>query len=105
MGLDVAEFGSDANVLCVRYGGYVEKPVVWSGIDTVSSGDRAVDEYNVRDAIRINVDATGVGAGVAPHMQRQNCSAYAVKTASSPTEKTELGDFQILKDQNHGKRR
>lgn len=98
-GLDVAEFGSDANVLCSRYGGYVEMPLIWSGIDTVSTGDRAVDEYNGREVIRINVDATGVGAGVAPHMQRKGCSAYAVKVASSPTEKTEMGEFKILRDQ------
>jgi hypothetical protein len=43
-GVDVAEFGSDANVLCSRFGGFVEMPVVWSGIDTVSTGDRTSDE-------------------------------------------------------------
>jgi hypothetical protein len=98
-GLDVAEFGPDANVLCSRYGGYVEVPVTWSGIDPVMTGDRAVNEYMGRAAIRINVDATGTGAGVAPHMQRKGCSAVPIKVASSPTEKTELGEFQILRDQ------
>ncbi len=98
-GLDVAEFGPDANALCARYGGYVEPLVTWSGVDLMSNADRGVDEYKGRDVIRINVDATGVGAGVAPHMQRQGCSAYAVKVASSPTEKTELGEFKILRDQ------
>jgi hypothetical protein len=44
--------------------------------------------------IRVNVDATDVGAGVAPHMQRKECIAHGVKTASSPTEKPELGEFQ-----------
>ena len=98
-GLDVAEFGSDANVLCSRYGGYVERPFVWSGIDTVSTGDRAVDEFKGRKISMVNVDATGVGTGIAPYMQRQGCSAYPVKVASSPTEKTDLGEFQILRDQ------
>lgn len=45
------------------------------------------------------MDATGVGAGVAPHMQRSGCIAVPVKTASKGTEKTELGEFQILRDQ------
>jgi hypothetical protein len=45
------------------------------------------------------VDATGVGAGVAPHMQRNGCSALSVKVASKPTETTELGEFYILRDQ------
>jgi hypothetical protein len=45
------------------------------------------------------VDATGVGAGVAPQMKRAGCPAHPVKVASSPTEKTELGEFNILRDQ------
>ena len=98
-GLDVAEFGSDANVLCSRYGGYIERLVVWSGIDTISTGDRAVDEFKGRKVVAVHVDSTGVGAGVAPYMQRQGCSAHPVKVASSPTEKTDLGEFQILRDQ------
>jgi hypothetical protein len=45
------------------------------------------------------VDATGVGAGVSPHMQRAGCSAIGIKVASSPTERTEMGEFKILRDQ------
>jgi hypothetical protein len=99
MGLDIAELGADTNVACFRYGGFVERLVIWSGIDTVATGDRGVAEYKARDVLRVNVDATGVGAGVAPHMQRAGCSAAPVKVASSPTQKTELGEFYILRDQ------
>lgn len=99
LGLDVGEYGPDVNCLVARYGGYVERPVIWSGIDPVLTGDRAADEHKGRDASRTNVDATGVGAGVAPHMTRLGCSAVPVKVASSPTETTELGEFQILRDQ------
>jgi len=99
MGLDVAELGSDANVACFRSGGLVERLVSWGDIDTVATADRAVLEYKTRDIHTVNVDATGVGAGVAPHMQRSGCSATPVKVASKPTEETELGEFQILRDQ------
>jgi hypothetical protein len=99
MGLDIGEFGTDANVACFRYGGFVAQFVAWSGIDTVVTGDRAIGEYRNRQVSRVNVDATGVGAGVSPHMQRAACSAIPIKVASSPTEKTELGEFQILRDQ------
>lgn len=98
-GLDIGEFGADSNVACFRYGGFVEKLIAWGGIDTVATGDRAVAEYRARAVTRANVDATGVGAGVAPHMQRAGCSAAAVKVASSPTQKTEIGKFYILRDQ------
>ena len=99
MGLDIGEFGSDANVACFRYGGYVERLIPWGGVDTVITGDRAISEYKGRKVSMVNADATGVGAGLAPHMQRSGCHAQPVKVASSPTEKTELGEFQILRDQ------
>jgi hypothetical protein len=96
MGQDVGEFGSDSNVACFRYGGFVEQFVVWGGVDTVVTGDRAVTEYQNRDVLRANIDATGVGSGVAPHMQRV---ANPVKVASKPTQTTEMGEFYILRDQ------
>ena len=99
MGLDVGEFGTDANVACFRYGGYIERLIAWNGVDTIMTGDRAITEYKARKTSCVNVDATGIGAGVAPHMQRAGCSAIPVKVASSPTEKSELGEFQILRDQ------
>lgn len=98
-GLDVGEFGTDSNVLCFRYGGFVERLVPWGGLDTMQTSDRAVNEYRPRKVSAVNVDATGVGAGVAPAMQRQGCKAIPVKVASSPTQKTEQGEFQIMRDQ------
>ena len=99
MGQDVGEFGTDDNVSCFRYGGYVERLVAWGGMDTIATGDRAVVEYNSRKIIRANVDGTGVGAGIAPHMNRAGCSAIPVKVASRPTQTTEIGEFYILRDQ------
>jgi hypothetical protein len=99
MGQDVSEFGSDANVNCARYGGYVEKLISWQGMDTVSTADRAVIEAKGKKILRINVDGTGVGSGVAPQMQRAGCNAISVKVASKATERTESGEFYILRDQ------
>jgi len=98
-GLDVGEFGTDSNVMCFRYGGFVERLLPWDGLDTMATSDRAVNEYRSREVSSVNVDATGVGAGVAPAMQRQGCTAYSVKVASSPTQRTEQGEFFILRDQ------
>lgn len=99
MGLDVGEFGTDANVACFRYGGFVERLISWSGVDTIVTGDRAVSEYQGRDVLRACVDATGVGTGVAPQMARKGCTAFGVKVASSPTEETEMAEFHRLRDQ------
>lgn len=101
MGLDIGEFGVDANVACFRHGGYVERLISWSGVDVLVTGDRATGEYQLRKPglSHCNVDATGVGAGVAPHMQRAGCVATGIKVASSPTQTSELGEFNILRDQ------
>ena len=99
MGMDVAEFGSDANCAVFRYGGYVEPLITWSGIDILSSADRASEEYKVRKVIRCNTDGTGVGAGVAPAMRRNGCNSVPVITAARPTTKVELGEFRIMRDQ------
>ena len=100
MGLDVGEFGTDSNVACFRYRGYVETLVSWGDIDTVETAQRAITEYHKRNVARAAVDATGTGSGVAPFMQKQGgCCANPVKVASSPTYSTELGEFQILRDQ------
>ena len=99
MGLDVGEFGTDANVACFRYGGFVSQLIPWTGVDTIVTGNRAAEEYKAGHVSFCNVDATGIGAGVAPHMKTLGCRANAVKVAASPTEKTELGQFKNLRSQ------
>jgi hypothetical protein len=100
MGLDCAEFGDDMNVAMGRYGGYLTQFDTWGGVDTIETGSRAVDWYNAHKGItHANADATGIGAGVAPYMQRAGCVAVGVKVAERPTIKTEIGEFRILRDQ------
>jgi hypothetical protein len=100
MGLDVAELGTDQNAACFRYGGWVARLITWGGVDPIVTGERAAQLYQQRSAHAALVDATGVGAGVAPHMVRLKCpGASSVKVASSPTEKTEQGEFGLLRDQ------
>ena len=99
MGLDVGEFGTDANVACFRYGGFVEQLISWSGVDTLVTGNRAAAEFKSRAVRFCNVDATRVGSGVAPQMKAEGCRANAVKVASNPTERTELGEFRNLRAQ------
>ena len=99
MGQDVAEFGKDQNVVCFRYGGWVAPFITWADMDPDASATKGADFYHSRNAHLASVDATGVGAGVAPKMSRLGCNAHSIKVASSPTYKTELGEFGILRDQ------
>lgn len=99
MGLDCAEFGEDWNVAVGRFGGYLTQFKTWGGVDMIETGKKGAAWYNLNKVDRANVDATGVGAGVAPHMQTFDCIAAGIKVASKPMLKTEIGEFRILRDE------
>lgn len=111
MGVDVAEFGVDANVACLRYGGWVARMQSWSGVDTLITGDKVADLYRKYDPAFVYIDANGIGTGVAPQAERNlRASPHrgrairpgvitGVKASESPTEKTEIGEFNKLRDQ------
>lgn len=99
IGFDVAEFGEDENVVAVKYGNLIKYLIYWKGIDTIKSGERGIELYRQYNAKKCNVDGTGIGAGIAPHMKSKGCTAYSVKVASSPTKTSDMGEFELLRDQ------
>lgn len=99
LGADIAEQGGDFNTLCARYGGFVARLKKWNEIDVDATAMRLSDEHHELNASITYVDATGVGAGVAPRMQRNNCVAIGIKVANRPTAECELGEFAQLRDQ------
>lgn len=105
LGGDIAEFGADNNVGCLRYGGFVAPLRAWNGIDTDLSASRFYEMYVEAGAEWAAIDSTGVGSSVAPRMvrlgraQEQKVIAFGVKVASKPTFKTEEGEFLQLRDQ------
>lgn len=99
LGMDVAE-KADLNAVCLRYGGYVAPIITWEGVDVAVSASRAATIYTEYGAHVAKIDATGLGAGVAPIMRRDNCpNSQGIMVANSPTETTEMGAFGILRDQ------
>lgn len=106
-GQDVAEFGTDQNVACFRYGGWVAPFETWSGVDVLVTGDRAAELAQARNARISYVDATGVGSGVAPQMERwwsrdapgYKGQAIPIKVAEAPTFRVDEGEFGLLRDQ------
>jgi hypothetical protein len=68
VGLDAADLGEDYNTFCIRYGGWVKEIKRWHGMDIQQSAKRASVLYHEIECEEANVDATGVGAGIAPNM-------------------------------------
>jgi len=98
-GLDVAEMGDDLNSLCTRYGGFVPPLLTWSGLELKDTERKTAGEYKEKNAYELNIDATGLGAGVPGHCQELGCNAVAVKMSMSPTQKCEIGEFGTIRDQ------
>ena len=78
LGLDVARFGSDENVLYINRGGRVRLVDKWSKLDLIETA-RKVHEYGQRYvASVINIDVNGVGGGVVDALVRLDDFADAV---------------------------
>lgn len=100
-GLDVGELGTDPSCLCFRYGGFVPPLVDWQGVDTDITAKRTQEFVALNDGVKsVNVDADGVGAGIAPVLRRRyKIDSYRIMVTNKPTYETELGRFYQLRDQ------
>lgn len=75
-GVDVARFGADESVICIRRGKVMLPPVVRHGLDTIQLAELvATLHYQYRDQnsgekVTVNVDEGGVGGGVVDVLRR-----------------------------------
>jgi len=70
LGLDVARFGSDENVLYSNVGGCVRVVDKWSKLDLIETARRAHAHAQRLVASVVNVDVNGVGGGVVDALVR-----------------------------------
>jgi hypothetical protein len=81
LGLDVARFGSDENVLYINRGGKVRLVDKWSKLDLIETARRVHGHAQRVMADVINVDVNGVGGGVVDALLRLddfNDAVYSV---------------------------
>ncbi len=82
MGVDVARFGSDKTVFCLRRGNRVEQ--LWQLIqaDTMQVVGRVVDLVRERQVQAVFVDAVGVGGGVVDRLRELGQPVVEVQVGS-----------------------
>lgn len=102
--LDVADIGNDKNVLSQKWGNWIPRLRAWEGVDPDQAAIKASDiikGFGVEHKkVTVNVDSTGVGAGVAPRMIGLGIlAAKRVMVANAPTYKMDTGEFFQLRDQ------
>lgn len=93
MGLDVAEMGSDDNVLCLRYGNYVPLFEAWNGMYPMQTGEKAAKIFDQKQVEKAFVDCMTVGSDVPLVMQKAGCNCIGIKVNESPTRESDLGAF------------
>lgn len=64
IGLDVARFGDDKTVFCLRRGRFCSEFISFSGLDNVAVANQATHYIRDLKPARVFVDAGGVGGGV-----------------------------------------
>lgn len=87
-GLDVARFGDDETALCKRRMNTVALPVqTWRNLDLMQTVGRVKLEYDTTPLderpVSIDVDAIGLGAGVADRLRELGLPARAVNVSES----------------------
>lgn len=70
LGLDVARFGSDENVLYENRGGRVRRLDAWSKLDLIETARRVHGHAQRIAAHIVNIDVNGVGGGVVDSLAR-----------------------------------
>ena len=69
MGLDIARYGNDRSVACVRRGPVVVEMSVFPSADTMATTGFALDFARKHNVSKIYVDEVGIGAGVFDRMR------------------------------------
>lgn len=81
-GLDVARFGDDRSVLCVREGDVLVDLFKWEKLDTQQLAAHVAELANTRKPEAIFVDGVGVGGGVVDRLRLLNLRVIEVNGGS-----------------------
>jgi hypothetical protein len=98
-GLDPSEYGSDETALIFRWGGYVGKPIMWSGMDPTETAQRAATHAKEHHAVKLYIDAIGIGSALPTLVSAAGVLGVSVKSSERATAKSEIGEFTRLRDQ------
>ena len=88
-GLDVARFGGDRSVLCVRRGNTVLSMRAWRNLDLMQTTGVVAAEFEAlprgRRPVEILVDSIGLGAGVVDRLRELKLPVVGINVSESPS--------------------
>ena len=86
LGVDVARFGDDQNVVAVRQGRKLLELIKWRETDTMETARRVAEVINQYRPSATFVDGVGVGAGVVDRLRQLSYDIIEVNAGSRPQE-------------------
>lgn len=86
IGVDVARFGVDRSVIMVRRGDVVVDVQVYHGFPTDATTGQVVVASRDHHPQQVNVDETGMGAGVVDPLRAQGFAVYGFNGSAAPLE-------------------
>ena len=79
IGVDVARYGNDDTVLCLRRGPRVEELVSFHGLDTMQAARKVNEAVKTHGVLAVFVDETGVGGGVVDRLKEMGAPVIGVQ--------------------------
>ena len=87
LGVDVARFGEDKSVICVRQGRKVIELIKFREIDTMHLAAKVVNAIKKYQPVATFVDVVGIGAGVVDRLRMLGHDIIEVNAGQSPDDK------------------
>lgn len=86
-GVDVARFGDDQSVICVRQGRKMLKQYKFRGLDTMALAAQVVEKSTEHKPAAIFIDGVGVGGGVVDRCKQLGLKVFDVNAGAAATDK------------------
>ncbi len=94
MGVDVARFGNDKSVICLRRGDRVERIISFERKDTLRLADEVREIAETLRIPAVFVDETGVGGGVVDRLKQLRVPVIGVEGGGSAPRPAQFADMR-----------
>ncbi len=94
MGVDVARFGNDKSVICLRRGDRVERLITFERKDTMRLADEVRELAETLRVPAVFVDETGVGAGVVDRLTQLRVPVIGVEAGGKAYRPAQFADLR-----------
>ena len=92
MGVDVARYGDDKTVLCLRRGDRVERMIEMRKADTVEVAEEIEEQVRRLGIPAVFVDETGVGGGVVDQLKKDGMPVIGVQAGTKASRPEQYGN-------------